>query len=135
MEERRFPRAIHSLAPIFAFVEGFTEKQGVSSQAALDLHLAVEELFTNMVKYHPESDQAILLRLEREGPWIRTTLQDFDVDSWDVTRAPKADTDAPVETREPGGLGLPLVRRVTDSLRYDYRDRSSTITFRIRIES
>jgi anti-sigma regulatory factor (Ser/Thr protein kinase) len=55
------------------------------------------------------------------------------VDSWDVTRAPEAALDSPVEARRPGGMGLHLVRKVTDDLRYEYRDRSSTITVTKRI--
>jgi serine/threonine-protein kinase RsbW len=134
MEECRLGRAIGSLGSLFDFVDDFAVRHRVSEDAAFDLKLALEELFTNMVKYHPEGAEMILLRLERRGPNVHATLQDFDVDSWDVTRAPEPDVDAPVEARRPGGMGLHLVRKVTDDFRYEYRDRSSTITVIKRIE-
>jgi serine/threonine-protein kinase RsbW len=134
MEERRLDRAIGSLRSLFDFVDGFADRNGIPEDAAFDLKLAFEELFTNMVKYHPEGADQILVRLDREGSVVRATLQDFDVDSWDVTRAPEPDLDAPVEARRPGGMGLHLVRKVTDDFRYEYRDRSSTITVIKRIE-
>ena len=134
MEERRLGRAIGSLGSLFDLVDGFADRHGIPEDAAFDLRLALEELFTNMVKYHPEGAEQILVRLERQGSIVRATLQDFDVDSWDVTRAPEPDLDAPVEARRPGGMGLHLVRKVTDDFRYEYRDRSSTITVIKRIE-
>lgn len=120
---------------LFDFVDGFAERHAVPDDAAFDLRLALEELFTNMVKYHPEGAEAILVRLELKGSSVQATLQDFDVDSWDVTRAPAPDVEAPVEARRPGGMGLHLVRMVTDDLRYEYRDRSSTITVTKRLGS
>jgi len=134
MEERWLGRAIGSLGSLFDFVEGFAKRHEISEDVAFDLKLAFEELFTNMVKYHPEGAGQILVRMDREGPIVRATLQDFDVDSWDVTRAPEPDVDAPLEARQPGGMGLHLVRKVTDDFRYEYRDRSSTITVIKRIE-
>ena len=134
MEERWLGRVIGSLGGLFDFVDGFAERHEISEDVAFDLKLAFEELFTNMVKYHPEGAGQILVRMDREGPIVRATLQDFDVDSWDVTRAPDPDVDAPLEARRPGGMGLHLVRKVTDDFRYEYRDRSSTITVIKRIE-
>ncbi|TMQ55773.1 MAG: ATP-binding protein [Candidatus Eisenbacteria bacterium] len=113
--------------------DGFAERHVVPADAAFDLKLALEELFTNMVKYHPEGAEAILVRLEHEVSSVRATLQDFDVDSWDVTRAAALDVNAPIEARQPGGMGLHLVRMVTDEFRYEYRERSSTITVTKRL--
>lgn len=134
MEELRLRRAIGSLSSLFDFVDGFVDRHAVPEGPAFDLRLALEELFTNMVKYHPEGAETILMRLERDGGSVRATLQDFDVDSWDVTLAPEPDLEAPVEARGPGGMGLHLVRMVTDDFRYEYRDRSSTITVTKRIQ-
>ena len=133
MEECRLGRSIGSLGSLFDFVDGFAGRHGIPADAVFDLSLALEELFTNMVKYHPEGAEAVLVRLEREGSSVRATLQDFDVDSWDVTLAPEPDLDVPVEARRPGGMGLHLVRKVTDDFRYEYRDRSSTITVTKRL--
>jgi len=133
MEEHRFPRAVTSLNALFTFIDGFAGRHGVDAQAASELRLALEELFVNMVKYHPEGREPILIRLDRDGDRIRVLLQDFGVDAWDVTAAPPADTTVPLESRNPGGLGMHLVRRVTDDLRYEYRDRCSTITLTKRV--
>ena len=135
MEECRLGRSISSLESLFDFLDGFVSRHAIPGDAAFDLKLALEELFTNMVKYHPEGADTILVRLERRGRDVLATLQDFDVESWDVTTAPRPDVDAPVEARRPGGLGLHLVRCVTDDLRYEYRDRSSTITVTKRLDS
>jgi anti-sigma regulatory factor (Ser/Thr protein kinase) len=49
-----------------------------------------------------------------------------------VTKAPDADVRLPIDQRQPGGLGLHLVRELLDSLEYEYSpaDRQSRITFR-----
>ena len=69
--------------------------------------------------------------VEVEGG-VEVTLTDYDVEPFDVTKAPDVDIDLPVEQRKPGGLGLHLIRRLVDSIEYRYspEDRQSRITFR-----
>jgi len=59
-------------------------------------------------------------------------LTDYDVEQFDVTRAPDAEIDLPIEQRKPGGLGLHLIRRMVDSMNYEYsrERRQSRTTFR-----
>jgi anti-sigma regulatory factor (Ser/Thr protein kinase) len=60
---------------------------------------------------------------------LTVRLTDFDVEPFDVTRAPAVDIDKPLAERQIGGLGLHLVRKMADTLRYEFADRRSTITF------
>ena len=60
------------------------------------------------------------------------TIIDSDAEAFDVTQAPDADTNLPIEQRRPGGLGIHLVRKMVGSIRYEYSaaERVSRITFR-----
>ena len=134
MSEQRFGRTFGSLESIFGFVAEFLEANGLPASAAYELDLVIEELFTNMVKYHPQGAPEIEIGLTRLGPDVVAVLRDFDVEPFDPTRAPQVDTARPLGERPTGGLGLHLVRRIARDLRYDYRDRSSTITVALRLE-
>ena len=92
----------------------------------------MEELFTNMVKYSPGGAARIDIGLAAITDGVEVTLTDYDVERFDVTAAPDAVTDLPIEQRRPGGLGLHLIRRLVDAIDYDYSevDRRSRITFR-----
>jgi anti-sigma regulatory factor (Ser/Thr protein kinase) len=96
------------------------------------IDLVVEELFTNMVKYSPESIAEVDVRLERIDGGVEVTLTDHDVEPFDVTQRPEVNVDLPIEQRKPGGLGLHLIRRLTDSVEYRYssEDRQSRIIIR-----
>jgi anti-sigma regulatory factor (Ser/Thr protein kinase) len=127
--QRRFVRTFDSLDAIFEWVEqGFTD-MAVDGALLRPVSFVIEELFTNMVKYNPDGPREILLSLESITNGVTASLVDFDSEPFDVTRAAVPDVHAPIEKREVGGLGLFLIRKMVDSLRYDYADRCSTVTF------
>ena len=63
---------------------------------------------------------------------VEVTLVDRDVEPFDITRSPGVDIDAPIEKREPGGLGLHLIRKLAESVTYTYAQerRESRISLR-----
>ena len=85
-----------------------------------------------MVKYGKASEAEVCLTLVRIPGGVEATLIDHDTEPFDITQVPDADVDLPIEQREPGGLGIHLVRRMVDSLEYEYREelRQTRITFR-----
>lgn len=134
MLERRFGRSLGSLDAIFAFVAAFLASDGIDRRHAFEIDLIIEELFTNMVKYSTDGRQEVAITLERRGDTVTIVLRDFDVEPFDVSRAPRADVERPIAERAPGGLGLHLVRQLADSIAYEYRDRTSTIAVTRRLE-
>ena len=51
---------------------------------------------------------------------VEVTLTDYDVEPFDVTQAPDADITCRSSSAGPGGLGLHLIRRLVDSIEYEY---------------
>jgi phosphoserine phosphatase RsbU/P len=131
-EQRGFRRTFESLHAIFAFTADFFARNGVDPGLLPAIDLTVEELFTNMVKYSPGGDAEVRMDLAAIAGGVEVALTDYDVERFDVTKAPDVDIGMPIERRKPGGLGLHLIRRLVDSIEYEYAEesRQSRITFR-----
>jgi anti-sigma regulatory factor (Ser/Thr protein kinase) len=129
---RRFPRRIAALPAIFEFVAEFGTSQGISEDQRYDVDLIIEELFTDFVKYNAGGVHDISIGLDRGDGHLTITLEDYDVEPFDVSMANQDETGA--ATLRAGGRGLRLVRRVADDLRYNYHDRNSTITVTKRLD-
>ena len=122
-----FARTFDSLPALAAFTSALFRPARRDAGSLLNtLDLALEELFTNMVKYSPGGAERIDVDIATLAGGIEVVLTDYDVDFFDVTRAPDANVELPIEQRRPGGLGLHLVRRMLDSLEYQYSERRTT---------
>ena len=130
MVERRFPRHLGSLEPMAQFVADYVGSRGLDREHSFTVDLLVEELFTNMLKHGRGGGPEVSLGLDGEREEVVLTLRDFDVESFDPTSAPLRSSDG-----SGGGLGLRLVRRISDSIRYEYVDRSSIITLTKRFSA
>jgi anti-sigma regulatory factor (Ser/Thr protein kinase) len=130
--DRSFRRSFDSLKQIFAFTSEFFALHGIDPALLPTVDLTLEELFTNMVKYSPAGGAFVRIEMAASPGGVEVTLTDYDVDRFDVTKAPDADINLPIEQRRPGGLGLHLIRRLVDSLEYQYssESRQSRTTFR-----
>lgn len=126
--EQTFTRNIGALDQIFAFTGRFVENERLSEKVAYSIDLAVEELFTNMVKYNTGTSRDIAIAIGREKDEVVLQLVDFDVDPFDPTSPGDIDTDQSLEARTPGGLGLHLVKSVVDKITYEYKDRTMKVT-------
>jgi anti-sigma regulatory factor (Ser/Thr protein kinase) len=97
----------------------FCKEHGLSSEIEGDLNLALEEIVVNVIRYgHPEGGKhEILVWLSLEQDCIVATVEDDGV-PFNPLEAPEPDLDSPIETRQIGGLGIHLVKHITDNLEY-----------------
>lgn len=128
-----FKRSLASLQEVFAFTEQFFAGQEVNEKHLYAINLVLEELFTNMVKFNESGPETVSVEMLRVDDGVQVRLSDQEARPFDVTAPQALDTDAPVEKRQEGGMGLFLVQKFVDSLDYVYRDGTSTITFLKRL--
>jgi phosphoserine phosphatase len=129
---RTFRRSFDSIQDIFTFTAEVFAREQLDPLLLPSVDLTLEELFTNVVKYSASSGANVRVDMTKLGSGVEVTLTDYDVEPFDVTRAPDVDTSSPIEHRRPGGLGLHLIRRLVDKVEYEYmrESRQSRITFR-----
>ena len=127
--EQTFKRSVDELQVIVAATDGFFAQSGVDESIRMAVDLSIEELFVNMVTYNLGTDHPILLQMQALDHGVRVSLTDYNVEPFDPSHAPGVDIDAPLDQREPNGLGLYLVSKMVDSIHYEYRNRESKVTF------
>ena len=125
-----FPRRIDALTEVVAFTTAAFERLDAPLELRRDVDFVLEELFTNVVKYG-RGVAPVTIDIAAVAGGVEVTLTEPEAERFDVTRPPTVDTTLPAESRRPGGLGLHLIPRVVDSVKYDYSaaERCSRITF------
>ena len=129
MAEQSFTRSIDTLKQVYNFAEGILEAGNIANDVRFSIHLALEELFVNLVTYNTAGEQDIVIEVDTHDGAVTVTMTDFEAEDFDVTKSRDVDIEASLEERKPGGLGLHLIQHMVDTLEYDHRDRRSRIRF------
>lgn len=121
--QQEFERSFEALTAVVAFTAEALAASALDDERRQAVHFTIEELFTNMIKYAPAGAPRITIAINIASAGAdeaTVTLIDRDVDPFDPTTAPDAGVRLPIEQREPGGLGLHVLRRLVDSIAYTY---------------
>jgi sigma-B regulation protein RsbU (phosphoserine phosphatase) len=130
-------RILNRLADLAAARQALTEfarQNRVLEDVVHDLNLALGEILTNIISYgYPDSGQhEILVRLSIQSGEIRFEVED-DGRPFNPLNAPEADTSKPLEERDLGGLGIHLVRKLTDGLEYRRQEGKNLLIVKKRL--
>jgi PAS domain S-box-containing protein len=103
-------------------LEEIMSREGFSGKQILDMQLAVEEAFINIIRhgYHGGYG-AILIAMDFEEGRLTVKIED-DAPPFDPTRFQEPDFSADLEQRPIGGLGVHLMRSLSDDMRYEYEN-------------
>lgn len=124
-----------AVASIEGDVATFLSRAGVAGRAEHVGRLVVEEIVRNLVEHTPPyaSDETAVVALTIAADAVTVVVEDtrppFGPDD-----APALDVAAPLEERRPGGMGLHLVRSLTDELRYERHAGRNRLTATVRRE-
>lgn len=118
-------RRMESLVTLVDFVREFLDAEKVSEEAAFDIDLVIEELFTNLVR-HGRGSGDIEVELSRAPGEVRILIRAAEASPFDPTAAPRVNPNLPMEQRRAGGLGIHFVRQLCSVFRYEWTDGVGT---------
>lgn len=119
------PAAASALGRVAEALDGFCAAERLPDDTTWRLRVAVDEIVANIVAYGaaggaiPTIDVAF--RRNRDG--VEVVVAD-DGPAFDPLARPDPDITLPLESRQPGGLGIALVKSLMDDVRYERTTRN-----------
>lgn len=132
MKELTVEATKENIPQVTAFVDRQLEDIGCPMKVAMQIDIAIDELFSNIAHYAYRSGTGpATVRVETvEDPMaVIITFLDHGV-PYDPLKKEDPDISLSAEEREAGGLGIYLVKKSMDKLDYEYRDGQNILRIR-----
>lgn len=129
MPKIKRPAELRYLRELLSFVVEFAGKNKMSEDAISDFRLALEEALVNIISYaYPDGGGDVQLECSVSSPGL-----DVKIFDWGVPFNPKEvsapDTDAPLDERAEGGLGIFLAHNLVDDIQYSRKNGKNILAF------
>jgi anti-sigma regulatory factor (Ser/Thr protein kinase) len=121
-----------NIDPVTDFVNEQLKKMGCSPRSMKQIDVALDELFSNICNYaYDKMDVAgratISVREIPEEGTVQITLEDDGI-PFDPLALTDPNTKLPLEERSIGGLGIFMVKRTMNKVKYEFKDGVNTLT-------
>ena len=116
-------------------LDAFCLEERIPQEIAWRLRVALDEIVTNIVSHgsRGNGNGALDVWFRRDGDLVEITIAD-DGPPFDPLSRAAPDVTLPLEARQPGGLGIALVKSLMDDVRYA-RTTRNVLTIRKRTDS
>ena len=101
---------------------GFCKQNHIADSIRQKMNLVFDELLNNIISYGFEDGQEHEIEIDCRlvGDLLKITISDFGI-PFNPFEQPEPDTSKSLQEREIGGLGIHLVRKMVDDVRYERR--------------
>ena len=120
------------LEDVLNFIDRELENVQCSIKVRSQIAVAVEEIFVNIAQYayRPEIGEATIQSTVNHDPLI-VTIQFFDRGKpYNPLEKNDPNTKLGINERNPGGLGIFIVKKTMDEIDYEYKDGKNILTIR-----
>ena len=135
-KELTLDATVDNLSRVLAFVDEVLEEQECPMKTQMQIDVAVEELFVNIAHYaYPEGtgSATVCVSTEQEPKSVSITLVDRGIAYNPLAKA-DPDLSLSADERPIGGLGIYMVKKSMDDIRYEYRDGQNILTIKKLLE-
>ena len=123
-----------AIAPAAERAEAWLEAYDPSPKAMYLVPLAIEEIVTNCIHYGYDDtcEHTIVIKLSVDDQTLTLTVED-DGHEFDPLAREDPDLTLAVEDRPIGGLGIHLLRNLSDGISYERREGVNRLTLTKRL--
>jgi len=127
---------IEELTKVAQFMEDLGEEWGLPVPLVFSLNLVLEEALTNTISYGFDDDgnHTIEIHFSKTGSLLSIIITD-DGHEYDPTQKKDPDISLAAEERPIGGLGIFLIKKIMDTVRYKRTDNRNNLILTKNIES
>lgn len=132
MKDITVDATLDNLEVVQNFVSEELETQGCSMKVMMQIEIAVEEIYVNIVHYayNPEIGKATIRCEVTDNP-MQVIIQFMDSGiPFDPLAKEDADITLSAEEREIGGLGIFMVKQSMDEVSYEYVEGKNVLTIK-----
>lgn len=132
MKELTIDASLENIEKVTAFIDEQLESLGCPVKAQMQIDIAIDELFGNIVHYayNPEIGPAtVRVEVQEESLSVVITFIDNGV-PYDPLAREDPDTSLSAEEREIGGLGIYMVKKSMDEIGYEYKNGQNILTIK-----
>lgn len=132
MKDITVDATIENLEAVQSFVRAELEAQECSMKVMMQIEIAVEEIYVNIVHYayNPDVGKATIRCEVTEDP-VQVIIQFMDSGvPFDPLAKEDADITLSAEERDIGGLGILMVKQSMDEVHYAYQEGKNVLTIK-----
>ena len=126
---------LENIPAVTAFVDGMLEELDCPLKTQMQIDVAIDELFGNIARYAYEPDTGpatVRVDVDQEPLTVRITFIDHGK-PYDPLAKEDPDVTLSADDRLIGGLGIFIVKKTMDDVRYEYKDGQNILTVEKRL--
>lgn len=126
--EKIFPAKLEVIPDILDFISSYAEEAELHPKKISCLLLVADEVVANISLYAYEKPPGeLLLQIESDQRQFKLNFLDDGV-LFDPLSVEKPDIQAHIRDREPGGLGIHVIRNFVDEMHYSRADNKNRLS-------
>jgi serine/threonine-protein kinase RsbW len=134
MSSIQLPAKIENMELLVQFISDIARKLGFSGKRIKEIELATEEALVNIINYaYPDHSGDIKVTCTQDtSKAFVIKIEDTGI-AFDISSLKDPDISAGISDREIGGLGVFLIRKLMDKIRYHRKNKKNILELVVHI--